>query len=99
MNTTISCTAGGSRYGCGYTFEEWVEKSQKYFKEEITMNGCFETIDTIKNDKEICVCDSDGCTSPYSIALQEDEEKDTNGSILKEVSVVLFSLVAMRFAF
>ena len=87
---------GWTRYGCGYKFDDRVKEYRKKYTEEITMNGCF---DTIQNDKRTCVCDSDGCTSPYSIVLQEDKEKDTNGSILKEVSVVLFSLVAMRFAF
>ena len=78
------CAAGGSKYGCGYEFEGRVQKHRKIFKEEIKMNGCF---DTLQNNKTVCVCDSDGCTSP------------TNGSILKKVSLVLFSLVSMRFAF
>eukprot|EP00093_Oithona_nana_P005729 05729.XXX_15238_14624_1 [CDS] Oithona nana genome sequencing. len=86
---------GGSIYGCGYKFEDWVQQRGNDFKEEIKMNGCFDTLQNVTSFRKVCFCDSDGCNS-YS--YQEDQ-KDTNGSSLKKVSLVLFSLVAMRFAF
>ena len=59
------------------------------------MNGCFDALQNVTSFRKVCFCDSDGCNS-YSY---QKDQKDTNGSSLKKVSLVLFSLVAMRFAF
>ena len=65
------------------------------------MNGCFDTLQNVTSDRKVCFCDSDGCNSAFKELQDQDQEdqKDTNGSSLKKVSLVLFSLVAMRFAF
>ena len=67
------------------------------------MNGCFDTLQNVTSFRKVCFCDSDGCNSPSKELQGEDQDqedqRDTNGSSLKKVSLVLFSLVAMRFAF
>ena len=91
----LSCTAGRSSYFCGFDFEDLEEKIGDHFSGKLKMNECFDTLQNVTSFRKVCFCDSDGCNS-YS--YQEDQ-KDTNGSSLKKVSLVLFSLVAMRFAF
>ena len=74
-------------YGCGWTdFEDLVEGIGEDFKGELKIGGCFDTLQnfTGSNAGKWCFCDdSDGC----------------NGSGFIQLSLMLLSLVAMRFAF
>ena len=75
-----------SVYRCGWgDFEGWVEFVSEFFKGELKINGCFDTLQNVtgNNAGKWCFCDSDGC----------------NGSGFIQLSLTLLSLVAMRFAF